>query len=96
MSKSGVAYHPMEVAASPDTIHTGPCKLHGFTVQTDGTADVTVIIKDGASGDEVITYIVTGTLDSKDVPFHPPIQLTVGLEVSLSGTASRIVVRWSQ
>jgi hypothetical protein len=85
--------HTMEVADSPDTVHTGTCHLWGFLVETDKTNDVTVVLSDGST--EIITYIVTGTTDSANVMFPKPIKMSTSLVVALAGTASRVVVLWS-
>lgn len=93
MLREVLAYHTMEVAASPDTVHTGKCFFHGFIVETNGTNDVTVVISDNTT--EIITYIVTGTNDSGQLLLPKPIPITTSLVVALSGTASRVVVLWS-
>ena len=89
-----ISYHTMEVAASPDTINTGVTHLWGFIVETDKTNDVTVVLSDGST--EVITYIVTGTTDSANVMFPKPIRFGTSLVVTLTGTASRVVVLWAK
>jgi len=88
------ALHSMEVADTPDTIHTGKCKVGGFHVETDKTNDVTVVLKDGTI--ELITHITTGTKDSEIVAFPGWVQCTTSLIVTLAGTASRVTVFWKQ
>lgn len=96
MHHSAVQYYPMEVAASPDTIYTGPCKFYGLIIETDLTNDVAATVNDGAGGAEVVTFKCPGTDDSRSLLLPYPIQLTTGLEIALSGTGSRVVVLWGR
>ena len=85
-------HHTMEVAASPDTIHTGRCYFGGVIIETDKTADVVFTVSDGVT--EIIKFLVVGTEDSDSLILPYPIELTTSMVITLSGANSKCVVLW--
>ena len=92
MSFDYMKAYPMEVADSPDTIHTGKCYFGGVVVETNKTDDVVFTVSDGAS--ELLKFLVVGTEDSDDFMLPIPWELTTSMIITLSGTGSKCVVSW--
>lgn len=85
-------FHTMEVAATPDTIHTGKCYFGGVIIETDKANDVVFTVSDAAT--EIIKFLVIGAEDSKSLILPIPIELTTSMIITLSGAASKCVVLW--
>lgn len=71
-----------------------PCLLTGFTLITDGTNPVTIILYDSKdnAGEVLAKYVVPGAVGGIVVLFPVPVKAKIALYVALSGINGGAVV----
>jgi hypothetical protein len=84
--------------SSSAAIVTGPGKVRGLMVETDGTNAGTVIVYDNtaASGTELVKAVVAGADRNAYFPFEEGIWANTGIYLALSGTGCKAIVLYDK